>query len=439
MKSVSQGNEEPQRYLFPFFVYSRSEGSVPKYDVACIGAGIAGLAVAALMIKAGKTVCIVDPADSAGGCVAAHEISGFRFTAGPNITYGFEPGGYLQKLYSDLGLSANVTNSFPGYQVVIPEHRILVSGDSRETLEELVREFPDEKNSLTKLYREFHKLYERSSRSRLSSYILHRRNAAAYLQSYRFDSSIIAYFDVQSRFFFNLSLQHLPLASLVQMLTTAPHYLPGGFTGLADQLLSLVQQQNGTWYHGEPFPELLLRSNRIIEISTSRGIIEPRTVLLNSPDERSESILFLGIRDEVIPVSMLSNVLCLAENERFGKYYTLSLSLADDRIAAPAGMRSLIAAFSPAATFDRSGESFISQIIPVVPFLQDFLVTSAAQDSRAKQFPIPPSVTIKSTEYRFGHPIFSSCAVKNLRIIPDGVRSLLPAVFTAQVMAKKLK
>jgi hypothetical protein len=411
---------------------------VLKYDVACIGAGIAGLTVAALMIKAGKTVCIMDPADSAGGCVAAHEISGFRFTAGPTITYGFEPGGYLQKLYSDLGLSANATNSFSGYQVVIPGHRIEVSGDPRETLEELVREFPDVKNGLTKLYHEVHKLYERSSKSRLSSYILRQRNAAAYLQSYRFDSSIIAYFDVQSRFFFGVSLQLLPLASLVQILTTAPHYFPGGFTRLADQLLSIVQQQNGTWYHGEPFPELLLRGNRIIEISTSRGKIEPRTVLLNSPDERSESILFLGIRDEVIPVSMLSNVLCLAENERFGEFYTLSLSPADDRIAAPADMRSLIAAFSPAAPFDRSGGSFIDRITPVVPFLQDFLVTSAVQDSRAKQFPIPPSVTIKSTEYRFGQPIFSSCSVKNLKIIPDGVRTLLPAVFTAQAMVNKL-
>ncbi len=410
-----------------------------KYDIACIGAGMAGLAAAALLTRAGKTVCLMDPADSAGGCVAAHEIEGFRFTPGPAITYGFEPGGILKKLFSELDLSASATSSFPGYQVVMPEHRIAVSGDPRETLEELVREFPGEIKGLTRLYREVRKLSERSSKSRLSSYFLRQRTAAAYLQSYRFGRNIIAYFDIQSRFFFGSSLQRMPLASLVLMLTSAPHYLPGGFTRLADQLLSIVQQQNGTWYHGEPFPELLFRANRINGIRTSRGIIEPRTVLLNVPGERSESILFLGIRDEVVPVGMLQNVLCLAEDERFGDYYTLSLSPADDRMAAPTGMRSLTAAFPPAQAFDQPMDSFVSRIIPVVPFLQKFLVTSSMQDPHARRFTLPPAATIQSSEYRVGRPMLTPCSVKNLKIVPDSVRALLPAVFTAQAVAEKLK
>lgn len=416
-----------------------AEGGVPKYDIACVGAGMAGLAAAALLTKAGKSVCIMDPADSAGGCVAAREISGFRFTAGPAITYGFEPGGILQKLFSDLDLSASSTSSFPGYQVVIPEHRITVSGDPRETLEELFREFPDETSGLTRLYRDVHKLSERSSKSRLWSYFLRQRNAAAYLTSYRFGRSIIAYLDVQSRFFFGFSLQRVPLASLVLMLTTAPHYLPGGFTRLADQLLSAVQQQNGTWYHGEPYPELLFHANRITGIKTSRGIIEPHTVLLNVPGERSESILSLGIRDEVVPVGMLPNVLCLAEDERFGDYYTLSLSPGDDRLAAPTGMRSLTAAFSPSIAFDQAGDSFMRRITPVVPFLHDFLVTSSMQDPHTRRFPLPPAVTVQSSEYRVGRPMLTPCSVKNLKIVPDSVRTLLPAVFTAQTVAEKLK
>jgi hypothetical protein len=413
---------------------------MPKYDIVCIGAGMAGLAAAALLTKAGKAVCLMDPASSAGGCVAPQGIEGFRFAAGPTITYGFEPGGTLQKLFSVLDLSASATNSFPGYQVLLPEHRISVSGDPRETLEELVREFPDEKNDLTKLYREVHKLSERNSKSRLLAYILRKRNAAAYLKSYRFDGSLIAYFDVQSHFFFGVSLQHLPLASLIQMLTTAPHYLPGGFTRLADQLLSVVQQQNSIWYHDEPFPELLFRANRITGIKMSRGTIEPRTVLLNVPGELTESILFLGIHNNVVPVGMLSNVLCLAENERAGEYYTLSLTPGDDRTAAPKGMRSLTATFPPVVKeFDQPADSFVSRITPVVPFLQNFQVISSVQDPHARQFPIPPSVTVQSSEYRVGRPMLSPCSVKNLKIIPDGVRALLPAVFTAQVIAEKLK
>ena len=416
-----------------------AEGGVQKYDIACVGAGMAGLAAAALLTKAGKSVCLMDPADSAGGCVAAHEIGGFRFTAGPTITYGFEPGGPLQKLFYDLDLSASATSSFPGYQVVMPEHRIAVTEDPRETLEELVREFPDSTIGLTKLYREVHKLSERSSKSRLFSYLLRQRSAAAFLQSYRFGRIITSYFDVQSRFFFGTSLQRLPLASLVLMLTTTPHYLPGGFTRLADQLLSIVQQQNGIWYHGEPFPELLFRANRITGIKTSREIIEPRTVLLNVAGERAETILFLGIHDDVIPIGMLPNVLCLTEDERIDDYFTLSLSPREDKMTAPTGMRSLTAVFPPEKALDQPVESFMSRITPVVPFLQNFQIISSVQDHHARRFPIPPSVNVQSSEYRVGRPMLAPCSVKNLKIVPDSVRTLLPALFTAQSLAEKLK
>lgn len=400
---------------------------------------MAGLATAALLTRAGKTVCLMDPAESAGGCVAAHDIEGFRFTAGPTITYGFEPGGVLQELCADLDLSAGVSGSFPGYQVVMPEHRITVSGDPQETLEELVREFPDEIHSLTKLYREVHKLSEQSRKSALSSYFLRQRNADAYLRSYRFGRSLTAYFDVQSRFFFGCSLKRVPLASLVLMLTAAPHYLPEGFTLLADQLLSIVQQQNGTWYHSEQFPELLFRNNRISGIRTSHGIIEPHTVIVNVPDERAESILFIGIRDGVIPVGMRQNVLCLAEDGRSSDYYALSLSQADARLAAPIGMRSLTAEFPPSNGIERTIDSFMPSITSVVPFLHDFQVISLMQDPHARRFPIPPAVTVQSSEYWAGRPMLAPCSVKNMKIVRDSVRALLPAVFTARALAEKLK
>jgi hypothetical protein len=81
----------------------------------------------------------------------------------------------------------------------------------------------------------------------------------------------------------------------------------------------------------------------------------------------------------------------------------------------------------------------VSQITPIVPFLPKFLVTSSMQDPHARQFSLPPAATVKSTGYRVGRPILLTCSVKNLKIIPDSVRSLLPAVFTAQAVAEKLK
>ena len=411
---------------------------MPKYDIACIGAGISGLATATLLAKTGKTVCLIDPADRPGGCIAPQELAGFRYAPGPPITYGFEPGGILQKLFADLGLPVSATSPCSGYQVVMPDHRISVSGDLQETLDELCREFSDTKSGLTKLYREVRDLSERSSKSRLSSYVYRKRSAAAYLESYQFNKSILSYFDVQSRFFFGYTLQQMPLASLILMITRAPRYIPGGFAGIADQLLSLFQQR-GTWYQNEPFPELQARSNRITGINMSREHIETRTVILNVPGDQRESILLLGIRDQVVPVGMFPIALCIEKGEYVGNYYSLFLSPVDDPTSAPAGMRSLIAAFPSGHSQDQPVDVFMNRISTVIPFLQEFHVHASMQDAVAMRCSLPPAVTVKPSVSRSGRSFLTHCSAKNLMIIPDSVRSILPALSTARNLALKLR
>jgi hypothetical protein len=103
------------------------------------------------------------------------------------------------------------------------------------------------------------------------------------------------------------------------------------------------------------------------------------------------------------------------------------------------GMRSLTAMFPPEQALDQSIESIMSRITPVVPFLQDFQVISSVLDPHARQFPIPNSVTVQSSSYRVGRPMLTPCSLKNLKIVPDSVRTLQPALFTAQILAEKLK
>ena len=410
-----------------------------KYDVACIGAGIASLTTAALLSKRGKAVCLLDPADGAGGCVSAVEIGDFRFTAGPAITYGFEPGGALHKLCVDLDLSTGATTSFPGYQVVMRDHRITISGDPRETLDELIREFPAGRQGLTRLYSDVLNRAERGSKSKLASWLLRNRTAAAYLRSFRLANDLTAFFDVQTRYFFGTSLQHVPLSLFVRMLSTAPHFLPGGFTRLADQLISIVQQHNGEWFHREPFPELQFRNSRISCIKTSRGLIEPRSVILNVPGDQHETTRFFGIRNDVVPVGMLSNVLCLDDEMKSEDYYSLSVSSNEDKMAAPGGMRSLTAVFPHENVTSGTTASLLDKIAMVVPFFRENLVSSAELDHQTRWFELSASARVRSTEYRPGRAMLTSSAVNNLRIIPDSVRLMVPAVFTAQIVAGKLK
>ena len=52
---------------------------------AVVGAGIGGLAAAALLAKAGRQVTVFDQAAHAGGKAASRELGGFRFDTGPSL------------------------------------------------------------------------------------------------------------------------------------------------------------------------------------------------------------------------------------------------------------------------------------------------------------------------------------------------------------------
>jgi len=110
---------------------------VPKYDAAFIGAGISGLYAAALLAKAGKKVIVVDPGEGAGGAAAERVIDRFRFSAGPNIGYGFEAGSPAQAFFTGLGLSPDQIPAASRFQVALPDRRITVSPNVHEMLAEL--------------------------------------------------------------------------------------------------------------------------------------------------------------------------------------------------------------------------------------------------------------------------------------------------------------
>ena len=54
-------------------------------NVAIVGAGIGGLAAAALLAKAGHRVTVFEQAAQAGGKAASVELGGYRFDTGPSL------------------------------------------------------------------------------------------------------------------------------------------------------------------------------------------------------------------------------------------------------------------------------------------------------------------------------------------------------------------
>ena len=76
---------------------------MPKYDLVVVGAGLGGLAAAALAGKGNKKVLVLEPGESAGGRVRSFKKEQFLFSPGPALSFGFDRGGEFQKLFETLG------------------------------------------------------------------------------------------------------------------------------------------------------------------------------------------------------------------------------------------------------------------------------------------------------------------------------------------------
>ena len=65
----------------------------PHYDVTVIGAGVGGLTAAALLSKAGLSVCVLEMADHSGGYLAGFRRKHFLFDTAIHWLNQCSPGG----------------------------------------------------------------------------------------------------------------------------------------------------------------------------------------------------------------------------------------------------------------------------------------------------------------------------------------------------------
>jgi phytoene dehydrogenase-like protein len=131
----------------------------PYYDVAVIGAGMGGLTTAALLSKAGFSVCVLEKEPHAGGYLAGFRRKDFRFDTAIHWLNQCTPGGMACKIFDLLG------NDHPN---VIPQRRIrrykgesfdyLLTNNPDELRDQLISEFPHEREGLIRFFKAAKKL-----------------------------------------------------------------------------------------------------------------------------------------------------------------------------------------------------------------------------------------------------------------------------------------
>jgi phytoene dehydrogenase-like protein len=126
----------------------------PYYDVIIIGAGVGGLTAAALLSKAGFSVCVLEKEPHVGGYLAGFRRRDFRFDTAIHWLNQCNADGLVGRVFDMLGTD---------HPVAIPQKRIrrykgdsfdyLLTDNPDELRDRLIGEYPHEKKGLVKFFR----------------------------------------------------------------------------------------------------------------------------------------------------------------------------------------------------------------------------------------------------------------------------------------------
>ena len=410
---------------------------MPKFDVAVVGTGLGGLAAAAVLSKKKKTI-VFERNDSATKTVGMVEKDGFMFFAAPAISYGFEKGGAFDSIITNLGIEKNVQEQISCFQVALPDRRITVYPDQNSTLNELRREFPKEINALIKFYRDIHKAAAKNAKSRLSSYLSKHRTTAGFIRKYRFSRELMSFFNVQSLFYFQRPVEDLQFSSFITLCTSFPFRHKEGGWDLAEQMYRVIHQHAGEVSGFDASCELVVKGKRAIGIKTAHAFVETSTILLNGEPPQHPTTLLIALREEVVPVGMCRDVICLPDYARPHVFFTLSLSNSQDTVA-PRDMRTLSASFWPYENVPVDSQALVGQISKIMPFLNNHVIFVEVHRTEDKEIMVPSDMPFKPLRSADTTALlFQGAHKKNLYRLNNIVQTPLQALSASQQLVKKI-
>jgi len=124
-----------------------------QFDVIIIGAGISGLTAAALLSKAGLSVCVLERHRLIGGYLQGFERKGFVFDTAIHWLNQYGENGSVTNVFKYIG------NDFPMpigmkniHRHILKDYEFVLTNNPEELKKKLTDDFPDEKEGIDKFF-----------------------------------------------------------------------------------------------------------------------------------------------------------------------------------------------------------------------------------------------------------------------------------------------
>lgn len=250
-------------------------------SVAVIGAGLSGLAAAALLAKRGFKVNVLEQAHQPGGSSGAFKRGNAVFDAGSAMMFGFGPTGFNPHtlLFNELEEPIAVIEHASMYRIHFAGQEIVFHADVESFLDALARLFPREIGDIRKFYAYLQDLYDnvimkdpsllspseipfeemlargmRDPLTQMRILPLLFTSAATLLRRFTTSPDVMHFFDKLTSTYCYTTMEETPAIMAVTMFVenhrSGSYYIQGSTQVYAGKLEKAIEKYGGTMHYG---------------------------------------------------------------------------------------------------------------------------------------------------------------------------------------------
>lgn len=357
--------------------------------VVVIGAGIGGLTAAALLLRQGWQVTVLEAATYPGGCAGTFFHKGYRFDAGATLAGGFDASGPHTRVAELLDLRWDVSPADPAWVVHLPDRSVTQWADPARWHTERQAHFPNTES--------FWRLQERladltwdiasrdfpfppanvhealrlplSLRAKTLGGLPHLLRKFRALLPPNTDAAFKAFIDAQLLISAQAISDHanaLYGATVLDLPRRGVVHVHRGMGGIAETLVDWIHAHGGEVKYRQKVERIEVRNSRAVAVHTGRGLrLEADAFLANvtpwglrnllSPDAPADleretrarpdmwgaAVLHVGLDARMVDTPITHHQVIMDVHRPLGEGNSVFISLSplDDPTRAPAGRR----------------------------------------------------------------------------------------------------